>query len=117
MGLLFGIFCTNICFLLYFFIHIFCFTQWVLYCILHTLVDLNESFADKALQMFFTTISTRTAGFNCIDLSILNCGILVLQVNNARIYYLILRYILKPKFISGFYRDHFVSLSRGKIRI
>jgi Trk-type K+ transport system membrane component len=48
--------------------------------VLHTNVPLEESTADKLLQMFFTSISTRTAGFNCIDLSILNCGILVLQV-------------------------------------
>ena len=54
--------------------------QFLLYMMLHTPYDEEEGFRDKALQMWFTTISTRTAGFNCIDLSLLNCGILVLQV-------------------------------------
>jgi len=37
-------------------------------------------FKYKVLQMFFTTISTRTAGFNAVNMDTLNPGILVLQV-------------------------------------
>ncbi|KNC86463.1 hypothetical protein SARC_01373, partial [Sphaeroforma arctica JP610] len=53
--------------------------QWVLYTWLPTVTPYPEELKYKMLQMFFTTISTRTAGFNCIDLNILNSGILVLQ--------------------------------------
>lgn len=38
-----------------------------------------QTIGQKMLTMLFTTVSTRTAGFNVIDLAVLNSGILVMQ--------------------------------------
>jgi Trk-type K+ transport system membrane component len=54
--------------------------QFLVYTFAPYNVPLQSLSWSKALQMFFTTISTRTAGFNVIDLDTLCAGVLVMQL-------------------------------------
>jgi hypothetical protein len=54
--------------------------QWLIYSVVPLMVETQPSAGRKVLEMFFTTIATRTAGFNVINLNTLQAGVLVLQL-------------------------------------
>lgn len=55
-------------------------SQFLLYTFLPTTGFQGVDLGTKALQMFFTTVATRTAGFNVIDIELLGPGLLLLQL-------------------------------------
>ena len=54
--------------------------QWVVYSAVPLTGEQQPQAGTKILNMFSTTISTRTAGFNVINLNTLEAGVLVLQL-------------------------------------